>query len=124
MKTHTWPEEVTKSLVDFIFNPADFGKQLVLAVQSPAQLAIESATVQVLSEIGRPDDPWRMPGPKIRDLIRLRESAVMGCGAEVRSQLNTSLEEGYERGETTAELADGSVTCSTGWRSSKRNGSR
>lgn len=95
---------VTKSLVNFIFNPAEFGKQLVLATNPVAHMAIEQATLGMLSEIGKADDPWRMPPPRVKELIQERTKSILGCGATVRGQINTALEEGYTQGETTEEL--------------------
>jgi phage portal protein BeeE len=101
-----WSVGVEKSLIDLIFNPADFGKHLVLAVNPVAQAAIESATVQVLAQIGKADDPWRMPPHRVLELINSREGELEKVGATVRGVLNTQLSEGYEKGESTAELTD------------------
>ena len=50
-------------------------------------------------------DPWEMPPKEVAEFLAGRKQAIMGVGGTVREQLNTSLEEGYEAGETTAELA-------------------
>ena len=99
-------EGASGSLIDFIFNPIEFGKHLVFSVNPVAQMAIETATLQTLAEIGRPDDPWRMPPPGVKGLIMQRKDALEKVGATVRDQLNTQLAEGYEGGESTAELMD------------------
>jgi hypothetical protein len=97
---------VGKGLIDLIFNPHEFGKQLVMAVNPVARLAAETATLQVLTEVGKADDPWRMPPHQVEELIRSRDKEIMGCGETVRAQINTTLEEGYKAGESTSELAD------------------
>jgi hypothetical protein len=47
-----------------------------------------------------------MAPKKVLDFIKSREQPIMNVGGTVRDQLNTSLEEGFDAGETTAELAD------------------
>ncbi len=97
---------VTKSLIDFIFDPKAFGKQLVLSLNPVAQMAVEAATAHVLSQAGKADDPWRMPPPRVKELIASRAGALEKVGETVRDVINTQLSEGYDAGESTAELMD------------------
>jgi len=97
---------VTKSIVDFIFDPVQFGKELVMSINPVTQLALQTAGSAVLDELGRKDDPWKMAPAKALEYIRGREQPVMGCGETARAQLNTALQEGIAKGETMDQLED------------------
>ena len=49
-------------------------------------------------------DPWQFPPQKALEFITGRTTSVQGCGETVRSQLNTTLSEGYEAGEGMDDL--------------------
>jgi len=104
--TKSADKAATKSIIDFIFDAAQFGKELVLSINPVTQLALQTAGTQLMEEIGRKDDPWKMPPSKALEFIRGREQLVLGTGKTIRDQLNTALEAGFEAGETTDELED------------------
>lgn len=98
--------QVDKGLIDLIFNAHEFGNSLITALNPVAQNAVTTATEQLHEEIGRPDDPWKMAPPKVKELIKSRDKSLMGCGQTVRDQINTALKDGYDAGDSTEELAD------------------
>ena len=93
-----------RGLVDLIFSAADFGNALNLVLTHPIEAALAQAGAEAIQEVGSMD-PWEMPPKEVAEFLAGRKQAIMGVGGTVREQLNTSLEEGYEAGETTAELA-------------------
>lgn len=112
-KTGAWITEmrdgqsqvVRKSLIDLIFSPHEFGQSLNNELQSPMQATLKIATDELLNEIGQ-SDPWEMPPKKVSEYLAARKQPIMGVGDTVRDQLNTSLVDGVEAGETTGQLAD------------------
>jgi len=98
-------EHATKSIIDFLFDAAQFGKELVLSINPVTQLALQTAGDQLMDEIGN-KDPWKMPPAKALEFIRGREQHILGTGKTIRDQLNTSLEEGFAAGESSSDLED------------------
>ncbi len=93
-----------RSLVDLIFDQHGFGTDLASALKAPMQSTLKMATDELLSEIGS-NDPWELPPKKVTEYLNSRTQMVQGTSRTVRDQLNTTLEEGIQNGETTAELA-------------------
>lgn len=97
---------VTKGLIDLIFNPSDFGKQLSLSLNPAMHEALQTAAEHLLKdELGK-TDPWKFPPQKALDYVKSRDKEVQGCGETVRNQLNTSLSDGIEKGDSIEQLSD------------------
>jgi HK97 family phage portal protein len=99
------PPAVQRSLVDLIFDRHAFGNDLVLQLTNPISATLQLAGNELNSEIGL-DDPWKMPPKKALEFLAGRTQEIQGVGGTVRDQLNTTLEEGIAKGETTQQLAD------------------
>ena len=97
-------EAESKGLVDLIFSPHEFGNSLRLVLTNPLIGALKEAGEEARREVGVAD-PWTMPPKQVAEFLATRSQSIMGVGGTVRKQLNTSLEAGYDAGETTAELA-------------------
>jgi len=95
-----------KSLIDFVFNPHTFGERLVMMVNPVITGALDEAAGQLRKDELGLDDPWKFPPKEALEFVTGRKASIQGCGETVRNQLNTTLSEGIEGGETTAELSD------------------
>src|SRR5262249_29575351 len=100
------PELQTKKLIDFIFDTKTFKKELVAAINPVTQATIETTVDQLKKNIGKKDDPWKMPPPKVKKIIHERDKPVISCRQTMRNQLNTTLESGYQTDESTDKLMD------------------
>lgn len=96
---------VQRSLVDIIFDQHAFGTELLAQLHNPILATLDLAGAELLKEIGS-DDPWKTPPAAAKKFIAERTQAIMGVGGTVRDQLNTSLQEGLDAGETHAQLSD------------------
>jgi HK97 family phage portal protein len=99
------PTISVRSLVDLIFDVGHFARELLGAVTPVMEAALQSASDQLRTDELDLDDPWKFPPPKAVEFIKGRTQDIQGCGATVRSQLNTALKEGIENGESTEKLA-------------------
>jgi HK97 family phage portal protein len=95
---------VTRSLVDLIFDAAQFGAKLNTVLQQPIQSTLNTAGKELRQEIGV-DDPWTMPPQDALQYVADRRQPILNVGGTVRDQINTALNAGLDAGETTAELA-------------------
>ena len=93
-----------RGLADLVFNAMDFGNELMLVLRLPIEAALQQAGEDARQEVGA-NDPWVMPPKQVAAFVAGRTQPIMGVGGTVRDQLNTSLQVGYDEGETTAELA-------------------
>jgi len=93
-----------KSLVDIIFDRHDFANSLSDELKQPIQALLQSAGEQMLSEIGY-EDPWKYPPKQVLEYITGRQLKIVGVSDAVRNELNTTLSEGVEAGETHQQLA-------------------
>jgi HK97 family phage portal protein len=97
--------EVSKrGLVDMIFAHQEFGKSLNDQLQAPLAAMLQSAGEEMMAEIGH-TDPWKYPPKGVLEFLAARKQPIMDTGETVRSQINTTLVEGTEAGETHDELA-------------------
>lgn len=94
----------TKSILDLIFNPDDFGDQLAKSLTPVTQTVLQAAGAELLAEIGRKDDPWQLPPAKAQMFISQRTQPIKGVGGTIRDQLNTQLKEANEAGETMDQI--------------------
>jgi HK97 family phage portal protein len=93
-----------RGIVDLLFNPAEFGNQLVAQLTNPITSTLQLAGDELHKELGI-DDPWSLPPQKAKDYLRGRTQTIQDCGYTVRDQLNTALQDGLDAGEGTDELA-------------------
>lgn len=101
---HTLVGAEQRGLVDLIFSANEFGNALRLVMEQPTRAALQTAGEEARKEVGA-NDPWTSPPKFVAEFLSSRSQPIMGVGGTVRDQLNTSLEAGYDAGETTAELA-------------------
>ena len=93
-----------RGLVDLIFNAGEFGTALKVVLEPGMRSTLQGAGNEARREVGE-SDPWAMPPKFVSQYIQKRSQAVMGVGGTVRDRLNTSLDEGYDAGETMTDLA-------------------
>jgi hypothetical protein len=96
---------VTKSLVDIVFDPKSFVRDLISALDPAQREALNDAVRELHDEIGQPDDPWTMPPQRVLDFLNQREDKLSGTGDMVFSAIKSTLEEGIENGEGMDKLA-------------------
>ncbi len=95
----------SRSLLDVIFSKDDFGSALTEALRNPIHAALESSVADLMSEIGRADDPWKMPPADAIKFIRSRENKISGVSETAFSQLKTALESAVKAGKNIDEIA-------------------
>ena len=93
-----------KGLVDIIFSHLAFGEALAGELAAPQTSLLQSAGKELLAEVGH-DDPWEYPPAGVKEFLAKRKISILGTGETVRNQINTTLTEGIEAGETHLELA-------------------
>ena len=93
-----------KGLVDLIFDQHAFGSALLNELTPPIAAVLQAAGDNMNDELGV-DDPWKYPSKAQLEYLAGRKQAIQGCGATVRDQVNTTLVEGMEEGETHLQLA-------------------
>lgn len=94
-----------RGVLDVIFDLSKFTIELQGDMGKAHKAALEEATNQFLLEIARPDDPWRMEGHDVLNFLSERENLMRDVAKEVHGTILTTLEEGLQKGESTAELA-------------------
>lgn len=96
---------VVKSLLDVIFDATEFGATLSKNLDPVTRAVLQSAGDELMEEIGK-NDPWKMPPQDAVKFIASRDKFIKGVGDTARSQLNTALKEGSEKGESIKEITD------------------
>jgi hypothetical protein len=94
-----------KSLVDVIFDPAAFRRDLTKGLDPITSEVLQRAGDELMAEIGRKDDPWKIAPRAAKDFQAGRNKLLAKVGDTVNSQINTTLVEGLDKGETTEQLA-------------------
>lgn len=90
---------------DLVFEKQSFGARLFAALRKQAALALDDASDQVYSEVGR-DDPYQFPAESVLDYARRRENVMSNVPDEIHRSILDEIEEGLVKGDTTDELAD------------------
>jgi hypothetical protein len=90
--------------VDIIFSHLEFGKALADELDVPLRSTLQSAGEELMDEVGG-DDAWKYPPKAVGEFLAGRRIKIQDCGQTVRNQLNTTLTEGVEAGETHLQLA-------------------
>ena len=94
-----------RSLVDLIFDPGVFGRELMVQLTPVMSGALQDAADLLRKgELGL-DDPWKFPPQQALEFVTGRTQPVQDCGMTVRNQLNTALEAGITAGEPYEQLA-------------------
>jgi len=91
---------------DFIFSLDKFAARLKTALRNSATNALQVAGKQLLEEIGKKDDPWRMPPEAAQRFLATRDNRIGDAAQNVFDQVMGTLREGLDAGDTTAELAN------------------
>lgn len=97
---------VTRSILDLIFDPKDFGMSLANGLSPVTQSVLQTAGTELLAEIGRADDPWKFPPKAALEFIASRENLIAGCGDTVHAKLKTALDEAARAGESMDKITD------------------
>lgn len=95
----------TRGILDIVFNLADFATQLWSNMQAAHEATLGTAAAQLLDELGRADDPWRMPPDKVRVFLDTRRNLMSNVAQEVFNDIKSTLQDGIDAGEGTADLA-------------------
>ena len=94
-----------KSLIDVIFNATQFGQDLKKAIDPVHRDVLQTAGDELFDEIGEPDDAWKMAPSTVTKFISGRDKLLAKVGETAQGQINTTLQEGIDKGETTDQLA-------------------
>jgi hypothetical protein len=96
----------TRSLTDIIFDPSHFGHELFAQISPISRGVLQVAGSELFDEIGRADDPWKMPPQDALRFIASRENLLAGVGDTAFNQLKTAMDEGLKNGESIDQLSD------------------
>ena len=96
---------LSRSLVDVLFDATMFKHDIAKTLDPITAATLQTAGAELLDEIGRPDDPWKMAPQQVKAFIASRENLIKGVGDTAFNQLKTSITAGVDAGETTEELA-------------------
>ncbi len=89
---------------DFIFDLEEWTDGLQVEFGKAGREALNTAGKQCFKEVGR-DDPFTMPPAKALAYLKSRENFFTNIADEVHAQILDALEEGFQSGDTTDELA-------------------
>jgi hypothetical protein len=90
---------------DFIFDLLNWQKGLQVSLRGTAAAILQEAGAALVKEELGKDDPWKMPPAEALKFLRERENKIAGAAAEVHGTIMGELQEGIDKGDTTAELA-------------------
>lgn len=94
-----------RGVLDLMFDLSKFTMSLVSELGKAHRSTLDTATQQILAEIARADDPWKMESTQVLNFLTQRDNLIRDAAKEVYKQIQESLQEGLSNGETTAELA-------------------
>ena len=95
-----------KSLIDIIFDKDAFSRDITGTLRNPMNAVLEGAVNDLMAEIGRTDDPWKMPAKAALDFIKQRENKISGVSDTAFDQLKTALTNATQAGSNVDEIAD------------------
>jgi hypothetical protein len=90
--------------VRITFDPGEFQRDLLAALESDHLDALQIAGQQLFDELGR-DDPWRMPARQALEFIRKRQNLLSGVSDEIHKEIEYELAQGIENQEPLRDLA-------------------
>jgi SPP1 gp7 family putative phage head morphogenesis protein len=91
--------------VEFVFDLEEWEAGLQVEMGKAGRDALNKAGRGVFAEIGREDDAWTMPPAKALAYLQKRENFFLNIADSIHKQILGSLEDGFQAGETTDELA-------------------
>jgi hypothetical protein len=89
---------------DFLFDLTKFTGEFKAAMRKQQTVALDKAGTELLKELGK-DDPFHHAPAKVLHYLSRRENKLAGVPQASWDRVRDSLAEGYEAGETTAQLA-------------------
>lgn len=89
---------------EFILDLASMREAMKNGLRPVLQATLQKAGEELFAEVGK-DDPFSMAPESAKAFLNLRENRIAGAGDEIFTQLTDSLAEGFDKGETMAELA-------------------
>ena len=87
-----------------IFDLSDFTESLVSGLARISRAHMQTAADEVRGELGV-DDAWTMPPKEITAALASRRNLISNCADEIWDDIRDALQEGFDAGETTAQLA-------------------
>jgi hypothetical protein len=97
------PPESARPAVRITFNPDEFQRDLLAALESDHLDALQIAGQELFDELGR-DDPWRMPARAAVDFIRKRQNLLSGVSDEIHKEIEDDLAQGIDKQESLRDL--------------------
>lgn len=91
--------------VGVLFDLPAFETALLSALEKVQRTTFDVAGREVFADVGTPDNAWTMPPEAALDAVRARENLIRGAGRGVFEEIRAELAEGFQAGDTTAELA-------------------
>ena len=95
----------TRGLLDIVFNLADFATQLWNNMRAAHEATLDTAAAQLLTELDRADDPWRLPPDNVRVFLEARRNLMSNVSQEVFNDIKDAIQAGIDAGESNADLA-------------------
>lgn len=89
--------------VDITLEQQQSATALVATIQEAQTLALGVAGQQLFAELGK-DSPWVAPPAEVMQYHAARQNLIRKASDDVFQAINSTLAEGYQAGETTAEL--------------------
>lgn len=90
---------------DFNFDLTKFREALKAELRKQGRNALDAAGAEMLAELGR-DDVWAMPPADVLRFLTVRENLIADAADEIHAQIEGSLMEGLDAGETMDQLAE------------------
>jgi uncharacterized protein with gpF-like domain len=87
---------------DIMFDKQRFADGLLAALRNESTDALQTASDQLLEEIG--GDPWTMPDPLVRPFLETRQNLLANVPNEIFSTIQDEIATGVEAGDSIAEL--------------------
>ncbi|HEY3915392.1 MAG TPA: phage portal protein, partial [Verrucomicrobiae bacterium] len=88
-----WQKDVVnKSLLDIIFDPEAFNRDLQNSLNNPMNAVLGGSVADLMAEIGRTENPWTMPPKVSQAFIERRQAKLASVSDTARSQLQTVIE--------------------------------
>ena len=92
-------------VADVLFDPQAFRAQMQAAVEKISRHTIQVSGDEWRDEVGV-EDPWTVASSTVLNALRDREPLIRNASDEIFESIKSTLEEGFQAGDTTAELAD------------------
>jgi hypothetical protein len=105
--TKAQPDAVVRadSPLDFLFNLNSFDTRLQAAIRGVTEHAIGAAAQQVGEELGRKDDPWKLPSQATQQFLKDRKNKLSNVGEEIFERVRGAVTEGVNAGDSRDAIA-------------------